>query len=303
MSVSIAVIIPTVGRKELYRSVASVLSQTRKPDEIIVCADTVKELDLPASSLIKVLRVGPGAGGNRARNAGAKAANSEVIALLDDDDYWLPTYLEKMLSKLNEEPRSRPWLLSCRVLNSAKQVYPRRVISAGDELITYLTALKGGVTGKGALMTPTLIFPRSMILEVPWDEHLKFHQDMTWIVALKKRFPDLEVIQSSSPLVVIADTPGSVSKSIPLAQSVDWAKNTLLESGLPGAKLAFGDFLLSRYPARAALSRREWRCAYEVFKLARREGSPSFWAVFYFAGYALRSFVKQPWRNSGASAL
>ena len=89
-------------------AMASVLSQTRPADEIVVVddatpagqAETLRTLG-PQVRLIRHLHNrGPGA----ARQTGADATTSELIAYLDADDVWLPTKLQCQFDLLEREP-------------------------------------------------------------------------------------------------------------------------------------------------------------------------------------------------------
>ncbi|WP_051356441.1 glycosyltransferase family 2 protein [Azorhizobium doebereinerae] len=97
---TIAAIIPLYnGRRFIAEAIASVVNQTRPPDEIIVVddgstdggADVVRELarTLPVTLLSK-----PNGGQSSARNFGIAHARSSLIALLDQDDFWYPRHLE-----------------------------------------------------------------------------------------------------------------------------------------------------------------------------------------------------------------
>lgn len=78
---TIGVAIPTipVRTKQLERALASVLSQTRFPDQISVTSDTARE----------------GAAANR--NRAARALDTDWIAFLDDDDTLEPNHLDSLL--------------------------------------------------------------------------------------------------------------------------------------------------------------------------------------------------------------
>ncbi len=108
---TVAAIIPTRDRAELtLRAVASVLSQTRPPDELIVVDDgsrddTVDGLRAryPATRVLQL----DGRGVSAARNAGIGAATSEWLAFLDSDDEWLPEKLQIQLEALTAESEYR----------------------------------------------------------------------------------------------------------------------------------------------------------------------------------------------------
>jgi len=109
---TISVIIPTYNRSNLLkRAINSVLNQTFKDFELIVVddnsADDTKEVVNrfgAGDSRIKYIRHKRNKGGSAARNTGIKHAKGEYIALLDDDDEWLPEKLEKQLNKFSELP-------------------------------------------------------------------------------------------------------------------------------------------------------------------------------------------------------
>jgi len=97
--VSVSVVIATADRgKLLLRSLESVLSQSVTAAEIILVDNGVEELHINLlSDCVRVIRTAPRIGPGRARNIGARAATSKLVAFLDDDDLWLPDYLEHVL--------------------------------------------------------------------------------------------------------------------------------------------------------------------------------------------------------------
>lgn len=92
----ISVVIPTHNRPDnLRRAINSVLHQSRPADEIIVVDDGS---DIPAvvPEGVTLLRHDESKGGSAARNTGIRAAASDYIAFLDDDDECLPTRLKRI---------------------------------------------------------------------------------------------------------------------------------------------------------------------------------------------------------------
>jgi glycosyltransferase involved in cell wall biosynthesis len=79
---TVTVLIPTIPPREvmLQRALASVRVQTRQPDDVVVWVD----------------RDGVGAAG--ARNAALGFVDSDFVALLDDDDEFLPHHLADLLA-------------------------------------------------------------------------------------------------------------------------------------------------------------------------------------------------------------
>ncbi|NQU76626.1 MAG: glycosyltransferase family 2 protein [Planctomycetes bacterium] len=133
----ISVIIPTFNRANLLRrALASVRSQTRAADEVIVVDDgstdrteaVVAEFaDLP----IRYKRQ-ENAGPASARNRGFAMASRRYVALLDSDDEWLPTKLARQQQVLDAHPDvglcfcDAGWTLNGQVEGQAMNWGPRR---------------------------------------------------------------------------------------------------------------------------------------------------------------------------------
>jgi GT2 family glycosyltransferase len=109
---SVTAVVPTFERPQmLERALHSIRGQERPPDHVIVVDDArgqglaavwnaIARSGLSAATVLANDRR-PGASG--ARNAGAAASGSDVLAFLDDDDEWLPSYLYEALSCLDAE--------------------------------------------------------------------------------------------------------------------------------------------------------------------------------------------------------
>lgn len=104
----ISVVLPTCNRPDLLRrAVASVLGQTYQDFELIVVDDCSS---MPASTVLAdisdprmtVARHDRNSGAPAARNTGIALAKGEFIAFLDDDDEYLPSYLKKLLTRIQQ---------------------------------------------------------------------------------------------------------------------------------------------------------------------------------------------------------
>lgn len=112
--VSVSVIIPVFNAvATIQRAVASVVSQTHQPIEVIVVDDgstdgTREELLRLQASLpegwFKVIRLDVNQGPASARNAGWEAATQEYLAFLDSDDAWHSAKLEVQYRWMSEHP-------------------------------------------------------------------------------------------------------------------------------------------------------------------------------------------------------
>lgn len=99
----ISVVIPTFQRPDqLVTAIKSVTSQTLQPVEILISDNdpdesvrqVCRDLGIP---LVVYLNSSNIKGASHARNAGASIARGEWLAFLDDDDRWLPEYLEQAI--------------------------------------------------------------------------------------------------------------------------------------------------------------------------------------------------------------
>lgn len=111
LSSTISVVIPTLDRRHtLSRAINSVLKQTIPVNEIIIIDNgsidgtlDMLQLEFPMVRCVSQPKLGVSA----ARNMGISLANSKWVALLDSDDAWTPTKLEKQIKKSNKNSNSR----------------------------------------------------------------------------------------------------------------------------------------------------------------------------------------------------
>ncbi len=101
MKPSVGVIIPVYnGAEFVHQALASLVAQSRQVDQVVVIDDAsvdesltkVKEWTdrLPLTVIEQAVNGGVSA----ARNAGLAALNTDLVALLDADDVWLPDHVE-----------------------------------------------------------------------------------------------------------------------------------------------------------------------------------------------------------------
>jgi GT2 family glycosyltransferase len=111
MPIMVSVIVPLFNKVSyVKRSIDSILRQTHGDFEIIVVDDgstdggdqVVAGIGDARLRLIRQQNAGPGA----ARNAGIALARGSILAFLDADDEWTPTFLERSLALLEREPQA-----------------------------------------------------------------------------------------------------------------------------------------------------------------------------------------------------
>ena len=103
----VSAIVTTYNRAAMLpRAVRSVLAQTYEDYELIIvddCStdDTPEVIRTFADPRIRAVRQADNAGVSAARNTGIRLARGEYVALLDDDDEWLPRKLQRQVAALD----------------------------------------------------------------------------------------------------------------------------------------------------------------------------------------------------------
>jgi glycosyltransferase involved in cell wall biosynthesis len=236
-SPSVSVVIPTRGRSQMVlRAVESVLAQTYAPEEIIVVIDgpdpETKEALLGLHrKQVKVIELPTSSGGAVARNTGITVAVGTWIALLDDDDEWLP---EKLASQMDIARRStaKDTIIACKAIVNrtiTTEVWPHRRPSEEEDLSEYIFCRSSLGQGTGLLITSMLLAPRKLFLQVPFDPGVRRHQDSDWILRATKE--QGAVVQWAwQPLLIfnLEFNRQSVSRSGDAGPSFKWLSKTTL---------------------------------------------------------------------------
>ena len=187
----VTAIITTHNRLQLLkRAIESVQAQTYKRLDLIVVDDAsddgTKEFCQALPLKYIYIPKEESKGGNYARNLGIKAARGEYIAFLDDDDYWLPSKIEKQVALIERK--------DCELVHCG-----RRIELVQGELITYVDALPNpleqGDMSRKILFTITaittnILVKRDALLEIGlFDENLQFWQEYELTIRLAQRKP------------------------------------------------------------------------------------------------------------------
>jgi glycosyltransferase involved in cell wall biosynthesis len=180
---TVSVIIPAYnGAKYLEDTLQSVLNQKYQPLEIIVVDDgstdqtvsLVKNLSIqqPKIKLFQQANSGVCA----ARNAGIRHSQGNCIALLDQDDRWLPDYLAHMVNYFKP--------MKIVTANYQKINESGEVIGVYNQIRSEETSLPGILTSSHVFLSGS-IFERSLWDKVgPFDESLvgAGAEDWDWFI-------------------------------------------------------------------------------------------------------------------------
>ena len=200
---AVTVVIPDLNRRaKLHEAVRSVITQTRRPLEIVIVDDgstpAVSAADFAYSSVpVRVLHHVSTLGGAAARNTGIQSAQTEWVAFLDSDDVWLPTRLEAQMNALAQSRHPVDVVVSNvlrREPGSVDTPFNHRALRATDDISRYL------MVDDCALHSSSLLIRRSTLIKVPFDEQLRKHQD--WDLLLRLQAASARVLYLHEPLAV-----------------------------------------------------------------------------------------------------
>lgn len=292
-ALTVAVVIPTVGRPALRAAVLSALRQQPAPREVIVAVDRPRPADTAVAAQraelvgvdderLRVIWTGGDGGPAGTRLAGVREATSEIIAFLDDDDEWLPGNLAARLAVYRRAATCvRHPVVACRADvvdqdGESHGVQPREVYRSDRPLADYLFARRS-VRGLGFVLgASTLLCGRELLVETPFDVDLPVHEDWDWLLRVTAR-PDcrLEMIAAAAVRYRLSPAHASASR-----QAGGWWRGVQLVDrwGLTGQVRA--DFLLG-IPAGMAIECGDRPAAVRIARLAARSRPGRVaWAAF-----------------------
>lgn len=241
---SVSVVIPSIGRPCLLDAVESARAQAQvgKVEIIVVFDLPMSEVPRDAASAAgkadKVLYTGGGRRACHARNLGVMAAGAPWVAFLDDDDVWAPDKLAKQLDlavRLQSQGKlaivgSRAKL---RIGNNAPKFVsgvPLKLVGPAERIEDYLFRNRRPGSRRASFFTSSILAPRQLCLDIPWDVSLERHQDWDWLVRAG-RVEGAAFIQAEGDLITYnVGSEGSISAKADWEPSLLWAERVLAGS-------------------------------------------------------------------------
>ena len=168
MKTSISIVIPLYNKvRHIARAINSVLAQNYAVFELIVVddgstddsGDVVRQIIDPRLRLI----VQANGGECAARNRGIQEAQHELIAFLDADDEWLPTFLETVVGLRDRYPQAGMYAAAYRYCEGQRTWRPHfrhvTINPLGELLEDYFrTAIKCSPVTSSSVMIPKHVF-------------------------------------------------------------------------------------------------------------------------------------------------
>ena len=201
-SSGVSVVIPAYNAERfLSATVASVFAQTVPPDELIVVDDgstdgTPALLErLSETYPLRTMRRDNG-GQARARNDGVAAARGELVALLDHDDQWHPSKLERQLDQLAADPSLGMCFTAVNIIRDGTQDV-EHFQSWNPEPAAALQKL---LTGCHVKTPSTVIARREVLARVTFDDGIRPY-GADWLAWLEMAAIGVRIGYLPDPLV------------------------------------------------------------------------------------------------------
>ena len=228
----VSVVIPTHNRAALMlRAVKSALTQTLSEIEVIVVVDGPDPDSIDAIATINdprlfAVHLPRSVGGSCARNIGIEKGMGEFVALLDDDDEWLPNKLSAQLAVARTSNHQFSVVTTRLIARrpGGDEIWPQRQRRVSEPMCEYLFCRENSFRqGEGFIQTSTLFAPRVLMLEVPFKEGLPRHQDWDWLMRAAS-YPGVEFSWVWEELVIyhIDSHRKSISSGKSAGPSISW---------------------------------------------------------------------------------
>jgi glycosyltransferase involved in cell wall biosynthesis len=217
-------------------------------------------------------------GGSEARNVGARAALGQWIALLDDDDEWLPIKIARQLAVAKASHAVYPLITSkylARAKGTEDRVRPRRLPKAGEAVSEYMFDYLC------YSQTSTFFCGRELFLKIPFQKDLKSFQDIDWFLRVN-RDSDVELTVIPEPLVIYyaPDERATITSKLNWRSRLAWGK----ENRHLMTRRAYSRFIAASCAGRAVQDKAGIRGYLELLRECALVGSPSLSSLLLLTG-------------------
>ncbi|ARN56397.1 glycosyltransferase family 2 protein [Sedimentisphaera salicampi] len=274
----ISAVLPAYNSAErIGRTIQSVLSQNRPPDEIVVVndgsTDRTSQVVRSFGKRVKLIEQ-QNQGASAARNAGIKAAEGDWIAFLDSDDEWLERHLETQERILLENP-FLVWSAANHInnLESENKSFPFTDPAAAKEMLngkdyhqSYFRAFRKQATG----CTDTVVIKRDVLFESGlFREQQKIANDLDMWFRIAHKYPSIGY--SPEPAAIYhLDAEWSISRRLcTIEEFSDLLRRHIKLAQEAGSLEAFSEHIGWQVPAWCRASLFDKR-AYQVRQFAKQ---------------------------------
>lgn len=191
----VTVVIPTFRRlKYLRQAINSVCQQTYRnfnclvvndyPLDALAIQNAIAEFN---DDRIRLINHDYSQGGNAARNTGIMQAQGEIIAFLDDDDWWLPEKLQRHIDKHFSNPQAglifsglvKYWVDEDLPPKTFRGIIPQSGVKKAMSQGRFCPATTSSVTVRRDCFERCGLFDRDLVSFQDWDMwyRIAYHYD------------------------------------------------------------------------------------------------------------------------------
>jgi glycosyltransferase involved in cell wall biosynthesis len=213
MSLRVAVVTPTIGSEHLFDCTKSVRSQTYKNLTHYLFIDGKEYVDKvkyhTEGSGVKYVEleenVGKGWYGHRVYAACSFLVNADVICYLDEDNWYEPCHVEKLVAKIEE---GNDWAYSLRKIydKNGEYVCEDNCESLGKWPVYFNSAVYH-------IDTSSFAVKRDVAVQVGHSWYGQWGADRKFFHTLQKYFPNFSCTKSHTLCYRLDGNPKSVTKS------------------------------------------------------------------------------------------
>ena len=267
----------------MSRAVRSALAQTYGNLEVVVVVDgpddrTVKALAEVHDDRLRVIALPQTRGAQNARNAGIQAARGDWVALLDDDDEWLPEKTALQMERAMKSSFEYP-IVSSQFLartTSYQLVWPRK--QPREPLSEYLLARDSWSRGEGVMHTITLLFPRDLFDHVPLTPNLQRCHDVDWVLrASREDGAGIEFVQRPLAVYYLSEKRPTITTVPDWRGSLEWLESV---RGMVTAR-AYASYVAITVASQAA-RQGQWSAIPFLSRLMVTRGAPKVRDLLFF---------------------
>lgn len=181
-----SVVVPSIGRATLSKSLQSVFEQTISPKEVFVVVPEKFGTSFNCSwdvTFISNPSINHNAASNR--NLGIRQVSTPFVALIDDDDYWFPNKMQTQLNVLQENEKTISLTsASVRHRNQRQFQRPKTPLNTDISPLFELYGRRRWLQSPYYLPTPSVVLSTELAKMTPFDESLDYYEDFWWLHSL-----------------------------------------------------------------------------------------------------------------------